>query len=271
LIGNFVVQATNWRWSQYLTIIFALAAFLFAVGMPETYGREIPRRRNRYRGLPPPHQPPAESGVTLAQMARITVISPLAMLVSEPLVIMCTIYLGLNFAVVFQWFITVPVVLSSVYKFTPQQVGLAFTSAIAGVLLAAVTSIMIELGMYRKFVMLKGLPMPRIEYRLIPAMIGGILQVVSLFWIGFTASPKFSWASPVLGTMVYVWGNALVLVCRLSNYISLNMKKLLISQGFDYTVHIRCISSSGYFVSPYSGSVFPSHLRWLSSTGHHSE
>ena len=210
-----MVPATNWRWTQYLTIIFAVAAFLFAVGMPETYGREIPRRRNRYRGLAPLNQPPAESGVTIAQMFRITVLTPLRMLVTEPIVILCSFYLGLNFAVVFQWFITVPVVLSSVYKFTPQNIGLAFTTAIAGASLAAITSIVIELGFYRKFVMAEGKPMPRIEYRLIPAMIGGFLQVASLFWIGWTASPNFHWASPVLGTMVYVWGNVLVLVSNL--------------------------------------------------------
>ena len=212
LISNFVVQATNWRWTQYITLIFAFAALLFAIGIPETYPREITRRQCKYRGIPPPCLAPPESGVTLAQMAHVTIASPLNMLVSEPIVAICAFYLALNFAVVFQWFITFPSILTSVYSFTPQEAGLTFSSAIVGVIFAAITVIIVELGLYRQFVIVKGESMPRIEYRLVPAMIGGVLQTVSLFWIGWTMSSTWPWASPVIGIMVYIWGNTLVLV-----------------------------------------------------------
>ncbi|OCL13664.1 MFS general substrate transporter [Glonium stellatum] len=206
IVGGFVVAAKGWRWTQWVTLMITLVVFMFGVGISESYGREIPRRRNRRRGLAPPHQPPAESGVTLRQMARITILNPLNMMFTEPVVILITLYLGFNFAVVFQWFITVPVVLESVYGFTRQQAGLAFIAAVVGSVLAAITTILIEQLIYRRT------PKDRratlaIEYRLIPAMFGGIFITTSLFWVGWTAKPTVRWPSPVLGTMLYVWGS----------------------------------------------------------------
>lgn len=82
--------------------MIALAAFLLGVGMPETYPREILRMRAR-RGRYTINLAKAESGITLAEMARITIFTPLAMAVSDPVVIIVTLYLALNFAVLFQW------------------------------------------------------------------------------------------------------------------------------------------------------------------------
>jgi MFS transporter, DHA1 family, multidrug resistance protein len=190
-----------------------LAVLLFAVGVPETYQREIIRVRARRAGVP--HKlAPAASGVTIASIVQVTVIHPFVMLFTEPVVAAITLYLGLNFAVVFQWFITVPVVLSSVYSYTPQQVGLAFTSAIIGSLLAALTSIIIEQFTTRVVFQSKRLSgrMIAIEHRLYPAMLGGFFIIASLFWIGNTAAPTFNSLVPITGTGVYVYGNLLVLI-----------------------------------------------------------
>ncbi|OCK86071.1 MFS general substrate transporter [Lepidopterella palustris CBS 459.81] len=208
IVGGFVVTAKGWRWLEWTTLMITLVVLVFGIGIPETYGREIPRRRNRRRGLAPPHQSPAESGVTFGQMFQVTVLTPLRMLVTEPVVIMTSLYLGFNFALVFQWFITVPVVLEGVYGFTRAQAGVAFTSAIGGAVLAAITTIVIEQVQYRR-----GMKAAlRIEERLIPAMIGGTFMTASLFWVGWTASPKIHWISPVLGTALYVWGSLLVVI-----------------------------------------------------------
>ena len=180
--------------------------------MPETYGRAILRTRNRWTNNKV-KLPAAQSGVTIAEMAKITFFTPLRMLVTEPIVVCTSLYLGLNFAVVFQWFITVPVVLSSVYNFSIQRVGLAMIGAIGGVLGAMVTSIICDRLANSKSGMPRGMPSPRLlEKRLYPAMIGSFLIVGSLFWIGFTASPRITFLSPIFGTAIYVWGNALVLV-----------------------------------------------------------
>ena len=218
IVGGFVVAATNWRWLQWTTLMIALAAFLFGIGMPETYPREIARARARRAGVP--HRlAPAQSGTTISAMARITIVHPLKMIFTDPITILTTLYLGFNFGVLFSFFISIPVVLELTYEFTVQQVGITFNAAIAGSLLAAATCIVVDQITYRVFSkpsQLNGMTTPRIEYRLIPAIIGSILLVISFFWVANTASPKFQYSIPILATMVYVWGNMSVLVAFIS-------------------------------------------------------
>lgn len=214
LILGFIVQATSWRYTQWVTLMIALASLLFGTGMSESYQREIPRRRAKTRGLPPPEEMRALSGVTFGEMFKVTVIYPLLQIFTEPLVIMFTIYVMFVFGTVFQFFITVPVVLSTVYNFTLGSVGLAFISAIIGTLLAAGCSIIIEQIIYRRSLRTNANGVTSIELRLIPAMYGGPLMFASFFWIGWTAKPTVNWAVPVVGTGFFVWGNASVLVCE---------------------------------------------------------
>lgn len=194
--------------------MLGLAAYLLGIGVPETYAREIVRRRAKRHGVQ--HKLPlAESGATLGEMAQIAFFVPLKMLVTEPLVIMISLYLALNFAVLFQWFITVPVALEGAFGFDVRQVGLAFIAAIVGVVMAAVMTGILDRVMapsaMKKDAETIAMTM-NIEYRLYPAMIGCIFIPASLFWVGWTASPSFTWAIPVVGTGVYVCGSALTLV-----------------------------------------------------------
>lgn len=213
LATGFVVEAKGWRWTGYITLIIALLAFLFGLGIPETYQREIPRRRAKRQGMPQPQQSLAESGVTLGQMLRLTVWEPIVMFFTEPIVLLSSLMLAFHFGVVFQWFISVPAALSTAYEFGLGDIGLAFSSAIVGALLGLVTSVVIEQALHYRSVRREGRAgMMPIEYRLIPAMIGGFLTMGGLFWVGWTASPMFYPAIPIAGTALYVWGNVLIFV-----------------------------------------------------------
>ena len=134
------------------------------------------------------------------------------MLVTEPIVIGISLYLGFNFAVLFSFFVAIPVVLKLTYNFDVQQAGLAFIAAIVGSFLAAATSIIIDRIIFRRNMKRNPNGMADLEYRLIPAMIGGFGILISLFWIAWTAKPNIRYPSPVLGTLLYVWGNMSVLV-----------------------------------------------------------
>lgn len=213
LVGGFVFAAKGWRWTQWITLMLALAAYLLGVGMPETYPREIMRQRAKRTGIAQ-NMPKAPSGVSLREQLQVTFLTPVSMLFVEPIVIIATIYLGFNFAVIFSLFIVVPAVLSATYNFSIGQVGLAFIAAIVGSLLSALTSIIIDRLTYPKQLAKSKDGTVDVEYRLYPAMIGGFGITISLFWIGWTASPTIGFASPILGTLLYVWGNQSVLVSR---------------------------------------------------------
>lgn len=108
----------------------------------------------------------------------------------------------------------VPPVLKLTYGFTLDQAGLAFIAAIGGALLAAASSILIERIAYPREVRKTGHKgTVDIEYRFLPAVLGSLFIAVALFWIGWSAKPSVSWASPVVGTGLFVWGNVMVLVC----------------------------------------------------------
>ena len=195
--------------------MIALPIYLFGIGMPETYGRAIVVRRAKRQSLPPPRLMEPGSGATISQMARVTLITPAIMLVSEPLLILASLYLGFNFAVIFQWFIAVPAVLNLVYGFTVQQAGLAFIAAVVGAILATISSTIIDRLSFPRLLRKSRDGLVDVEYRMYSAMIGGPFITASLFWIGWTADPKISWASPVVGTMLYVWGSMMVLVSHI--------------------------------------------------------
>ena len=113
---------------------------------------------------------------------------PMIAVFTDPVTMLSTFFLAFNFAVVLQFFITVPVALGSKPPvgagFSLVQVGEAFTSAIVRSVAAALVVIVLDQiasGMLSK----KGTPtFVTIEYRLIPAMIGPILVTAALFWIG---------------------------------------------------------------------------------------
>lgn len=130
-------------WLYWVTLFFAMVAMVFGAAMPETCGREILRTRIRYNGSKAKLSC-AQSGVTVPEMARITVLTPLKMLATEPPVITVSLYLGLKFAVVFQWFISVPAALIAAYNLDARQAGLALFSAVGRVVLALVSSCLTE-------------------------------------------------------------------------------------------------------------------------------
>ena len=216
LIGGFIVSLNGgWRWTQWMTDILTVGAYLFAIGMPETYPREVQRRRAKRTGAPL-SLAPALSGVTLADMAYVTIVQPLIMIVSEPIVIALSLYVGFIFATIFQFFIAVPAVLNLTYNFTVAQAGVAFTAAIGGVVIAAVTSTLCDRVTRPHFSARTHDGKVPEEYRMLPGMIGGIGITASFFWIGFTASPKIHFLSPIFGTGLYIWGAASVLTSAIS-------------------------------------------------------
>ena len=231
LVGGYLVHATGgWRWTEWFAAILSGAASLIALGISETYQREIPRRRAKRTGQTL-HQEPALSGVTLSQMAKVTVLDPMIQVVSDPVTIMATLFLVFYFAVTLQFFFTVPVALGAAPPMGPgysiTQVGLAFTTALAGAAIGAAVIIFTE-HVFALRIMRQNKDWMSIEYRLLPEFLGCILVTAALFWIGKSlfsplahlihladlslpgstvANPSFSPLVPICGTAVFVIGS----------------------------------------------------------------
>ena len=196
--------------------MFTLASLLLGIGMPETYRRQVIRTTARRLGQAH-NLPLAPSGTTVSQMAKFTLIDPVIMLSTQPLVTMIALYLALNFGVLFSWFIVVPAVLTMVAKYTPQQVGSAFATAVGGMAMGALSSAAID-QIATRYVSRNASRAKSIdiEHRLFTAMFGTLLLVASLFWIGWTAVPTVSPVVPIIGNGFYVWGSSMTLISFIS-------------------------------------------------------
>lgn len=82
-----------------------VAACVWVYGLPavffETYSREVQRKIARKAGKPH-NLPAALSGETISQMVTVTFLKPLQAIVSDPITIGMSLYLSVNFGVLFQ-------------------------------------------------------------------------------------------------------------------------------------------------------------------------
>jgi hypothetical protein len=126
-------------------------------------------------GLPPPvpELPPLEA---IKLLLTITLFRPIRMLVSEPIVLLYSIYNAFTFSVLFAFFEAYPFVFMGEYGFSISQYGLTFLGIGVGVILGAIGAILVDLLVYQKVVRKGGdrITQKGPEQRLYIGMIGDL-------------------------------------------------------------------------------------------------
>ena len=210
-----MVEKKGWRWTQWTSLFFIVASILFTLGISETYKKTILQRRAKRLGVPPPVVP--LTGVaSISFLILVTLIRPLKMLFTEPIVGFFSLYVAFNFAVLFCFFAAFPFVFESVYHFDVGETGLTFLALGIGCVLAVATIVIIDRHFYREKMRISfqegrgGVVAP--EHRLYPAMLGSITLPVGLFWFAWTSRRDIHWISPVLAAIPFAYGNLLVFI-----------------------------------------------------------
>lgn len=220
VIGGFVVERKGWRWLEWVSVFISAATCLATLGMRETYKKVLLQRRAKKRG-----QDAAKSQHRVHPIAAIrawtreAMLRPLVMLVSEPIVLFFSLYIGFDFAVLYAFFASLQLVFRETYGFDSHETGLVFLSLAVGASLATVTSLLIDRLIYqrkRRQLERQGLKKVPPEYRLYPAMIGSVGVAGGLFWFAWTARPDVHWASAVVALVPFNWGNLCIFVRNLS-------------------------------------------------------
>jgi len=200
-------------------IFFAIFVTPWFYFTQETHKKAILARRARQLHVKPSAAAAAPSITTLLTM---TIVRPLHMLVTEPIVTFLSLYVGFNFSVLFSFFAAFPYVFSTVYNFSVIESGLVFLAIGIGCVLAIPTCLLCEKYLYRPQVTLsfslgkKGIVSP--EYRLYPAMMGSFAIPIGLFWFAWTSRPSISWGSPVCAAIPFAWGNLCIFISA-TNYL----------------------------------------------------
>lgn len=210
-MGAFITNRKGWRWTQWTMLFFLAFCLLLAVPFGrETFHPILQRRRAKQLGHALPPTPLKRSQVK--QFLTITVLRPLLMLVTEPIVGLICLYVACEFATLFTFFAAVPYIFQSVYHFSSEQSGLVFISVVIGCFLGCFTVILCEVLLYRPQIPRHPPHMVPPEYRLYPAMLGSLGLPVALFWMAWTSRPEVHWISPILSIIPFAWGNLCVFV-----------------------------------------------------------
>ncbi|KAL1967742.1 hypothetical protein VTN77DRAFT_2999 [Rasamsonia byssochlamydoides] len=211
VIGGFVVERKGWRWLEWVSVFISAATCLAALGMRETYKKVLLQRRAKKRGkLTASSHHRIHPLAAIRAWMREAMLRPLVILVSEPIVLFFSLYIGFDFAVLYAFFASLQLVFKETYGFNSHETGLTFLSLAVGAFLATVTSLLMDQLIYqKKHRQLENQGVKRVppEYRLYPAMIGSVGVAGGLFWFAWTARPDVHWASPVVALVPFNWGN----------------------------------------------------------------
>jgi len=241
-VGGFVTQGHGWKWSQYALTIILVAAYLPVWLLEETYLRVILARRQKAAegavavddGTPKP-----KASTLLLGVLFITLLRPMKMLVTEPIVIFLSMYVAFNFAVVFTFFGSIPYVFYSVYGFDREDTGLVFLGLGFGCLLAIPTYVYIDkitfMKEWHKNNAEGGSGNIAPEHRLWPAMVGGFGLPIGLFWFGWAAQKDVHYIVPILGLVPFGWGNLCIFIATaiylLDTYAALTAASAIAANG----------------------------------------
>ena len=212
LVGSWVAQFKEWRWSQWVTLFLGAGIWVFALGSQETYAGPIIRRRAKKLGLPVPPSPVPSGLAGLRFLATVTLARPLYMLIREPIVLLCSLYSSLNFSILFCFLAAIPLIFTTTYDFSTGEAGLVLIGIAVGCMIGGPALMIIDSYTLKRYYASHKDETPPAERTLWGAMFGGPLMAASLFWFAWTARPGIHWMSSIVATGLFGCSNILVFV-----------------------------------------------------------
>jgi multidrug resistance protein len=219
-LGGYVAMNKGWRWTQWLILFWGVISCFVTIFGSETYKRIVLQNRAKRLSIPGPSDPLPPGMSKMHFIFIVTILRPMRMLFTEPIVVSFSLYTAFNFSVLFAFFVAFPIVFQSpypeiqVYHFNAGEGGLVFLGLGLGVISATIIFTIMDRMIYRRKTLamrangdFSHLPP---EERLYPAMIGAFLLPIGLFWFAWSAKPSVHWISPVLATIPFGVGSVLV-------------------------------------------------------------
>ncbi|KAK5657460.1 hypothetical protein OQA88_3032 [Cercophora sp. LCS_1] len=250
VIGGFLAESENidWRWTQWVVLMFAGVTFFGLLTQSETYKKTILVQRlkeaaksptARVTTTPTPTPGPPLSA-RLGLLLMVTLIRPLRMLTSEPIVFFFSLYSAFTVSLLFILFAAYPSTFARQYSFAPHHTGLTFLSICLGCVLGSVLHVILDRTIYRPRVLeslakgSRGLIPP--EHRLYGAMAGGFGIPIGLLMFGWGAQTRVSWVVPVLGGVPVGFGIILIFLSSamymVDTYAQATAASALAANGF---------------------------------------
>lgn len=221
-IGGFINQFTTWRWTFYVLIIWTGLTLIALIFVPETFHPVLLARKAANlrisTGDPEYH---SASEFAMAKKSVKTAIlhscyRPFQLLFLDPMNCLLDLYSALLLGILYLFFGAFPLVFGTNHGFELWQNGLTFLGLIVGQVIAVLTHSLwhknyLRLVANAKKNATKGEEnqKPEPEFRLPPAILGGVLVPISLFWFGWTTYSSVHWIVPIIGSILFGAGTLL--------------------------------------------------------------
>ncbi|KAL4892022.1 MFS multidrug transporter [Aspergillus ambiguus] len=210
-VGGFIsISSLGWRWIMYISTIMVFLGFILViVFLDETYAPVILvrkaatlRRQTRNWGI---HAKQDEVEVELGELLRNNFTRPIKMLLTEPILLLISLYISFIYGLIYALLGAYPVVFEGVYGMNMGVGGLAFVGLILGELLGGVFILMLQTSYARKLAANGDKPIP--EWRLPPAIVGAVTFTVGMFWFGWTGyTASIHWIAPMASGLLTGFG-----------------------------------------------------------------
>ncbi|GLA74727.1 hypothetical protein AtubIFM55763_005973 [Aspergillus tubingensis] len=222
-VGGFIAASPlGWRWTMYISAIMVFLAFVLVFFfLDESYApvilvrkAAVLRRQTRNWGI---HAKQDEVEVDIKELVRNNFTRPLSMLITEPILLLISLYISFVYGLIYALLGAYPVVFDDVYGMSAGVGGLAFIGLILGELVGGVFILCLQGSYKRKLAANGGKPIP--EWRLPAAIVGAIAFAIGMFWFGWTGyTNKIHWLAPTAAGILIGFG-ILCIFLQCFNYI----------------------------------------------------
>lgn len=203
------------RWSFYVLLIWTGFLLTCLVFVPETYHPVLLRRKatalRKSTNNPAYYSAPEDAiaPTTISQALITSLYRPFQLLVLEPMCLCLCIYSAIVLGVLYLFFGAFPLVFSTNHHFELWQTGLTFLGLMVGMVIGVFTNPFWHKNYLRLIrnanakaenVGREKPTRPDPEFRLPPAIVGGALVTLGLFWFGWTTYASVHWIVPIIGS-----------------------------------------------------------------------
>ena len=249
IVGGFVGETVGWRWVMGVMAIFTgLLWIAGALYIPETYPPVLLQKRaislskqtgkkyisilEKQRGKRTP------SAAFKTALAR-----PWALLFTEPIVLLISIYFAILYGTLYMLFGAFPIVFQQDRGWSQGVGGLAFIGVAVG-MMAGVAYSMVDNKRYANVEKKHNGEAPP-EARLPPAMVGAVAIPIGMFWFAWTNYPSIHWIVCIMGSAPFGFGMVVVFLSGMNYLID------------SYTIYAASVLAANAVLRSLFGAVFP--------------
>ncbi|KOS46818.1 hypothetical protein ACN38_g2213 [Penicillium nordicum] len=221
--GGFITMSyLGWRWTMYIASIMGwLATGLCLLFLKETYApavlvekAAIMRRQTRNWGIRARQE---EIELDWGDLITNNFSRPFRMLFTEPIVFLISLWMSFVYGLMYALLSAYPVVFQGIHGMNLGVGSLPFIGLIIGEFLAGAYIVWDQRAYSKKLAANNNLPIP--EWRLPPAILGGVCFCVGLFWYGWTGWTKsIHWMAPTASGVITGFG-IYVIFLQCFNYL----------------------------------------------------